>query len=68
MSDARSDLILEHLRAIRGEIGDLKISMTEVKERLGLLEEQYASISRRVDRIDGRLERIERRLDLVEAE
>jgi predicted nucleic acid-binding Zn-ribbon protein len=67
MSDERADLILEHLRAIRSDISDLKISMVEVKERLGFLEAQYASISRRVDRIDGRLERIERRLDLVEA-
>jgi predicted nucleic acid-binding Zn-ribbon protein len=67
MSEERGDLILEHLRPIRSEIGDLKTSMVEVKERLGFLEAQYASISRRVDRIDGRLERIERRLDLVEA-
>jgi predicted nucleic acid-binding Zn-ribbon protein len=67
MSDERADLILEHLRAIRSDISDLKTSMVEVKERLGFLEAQYASISRRVDRIDGRLERIERRLDLVEA-
>lgn len=67
MSDQRTDLILEHLRAIRGDIADLKTSMVEVKERLGFLEAQYASISRRVDRIDSRLERIERRLDLVEA-
>jgi hypothetical protein len=56
MSEDGADLILDHLRAIRSE-----------KERLGFLEAQYASISRRVDRIDGRLERIERRLDLVEA-
>jgi predicted nucleic acid-binding Zn-ribbon protein len=67
MSEERGDLILEHLRAIRGDIGDLRTSMIEVKERLGFLKAQYASISRRVDRIDGRLERIERRLDLVEA-
>ena len=67
MSDDRADLILEHLRAIRSEIGELKRFMVEVKERLGFLEAQYASISRRVDRIDSRLDRIERRLDLVEA-
>ena len=67
MSDERVDLILEHLRAIRSEIGDLKTSIIEIKEWLGFLEAQYASISRRVDRIDGRLERIERRFDLVEA-
>jgi predicted nucleic acid-binding Zn-ribbon protein len=67
MSDERADLILEHLRAIRSDISDLKTSMVEFKEWLGFLEAQYASISRRVDRIDSRLERIERRLDLVEA-
>ena len=67
MSDERVDLILEHLRAIRSEIGDLKTSIIEIKEWLGFLEAQYASISQRVDRIDGRLDRIERRLELVEA-
>ena len=66
MSDAPSDLILEHLRAIRTELAGLKTSVVEVKERLGFLEAQYASISQCVDRIDGRLDRIERRLDLVE--
>jgi predicted nucleic acid-binding Zn-ribbon protein len=67
MSDARGDLILEHLRAIRGDIADVKTAVIEVKERLGFLEAQYASISQRVDRIDSRLDRIERRLDLVDA-
>ena len=33
--------------------------MAEVKERLGFLEGQYASISRRVDRIDSRLDLVE---------
>ncbi|HEX3954651.1 MAG TPA: hypothetical protein VHW90_13820 [Stellaceae bacterium] len=68
MSDGRADLILEHLRAVRSDIADLKTSVIEVKERLGLIEAQYASVSQRVDRIDGRLARIERRLDLVDAE
>jgi predicted nucleic acid-binding Zn-ribbon protein len=67
MSDARGDLIIEHLRAIRADLADLKTAIVEVKERLGFLEAQYASVSQRVDRIDGRLDRIERRLDLVEA-
>ncbi len=38
----------------------------ETKERLGFIEQQYASISRRVDRIDERLDRVEKRLELVE--
>jgi len=61
-------LVLEHLRAIRGDIADLKTTMLEVKQRLGFLEEAYASLSRRVDRLDERLERIERRLDIAEAQ
>lgn len=64
MSD---NLVLEHLRAIRAtqeKHGDV---LAEVRERVGMLESQYASLSRRVDRIDLRLDRIERRLDIVEA-
>ena len=41
--------------------------MIEVKERLGLIESQYASLSRRADRIGGDVELIKRRLNLVEA-
>jgi predicted nuclease with TOPRIM domain len=64
MSD---NLVLDHLRAIRGDLGELKADMREVKERLGILETQYASVSRRVDRIGGDVERIKVRLDLVDA-
>jgi predicted nucleic acid-binding Zn-ribbon protein len=67
MTDENTSIILEHLRRIRADIGELKHDNLEVKARLGHLEGQYASISNRVDRIDTRLERIERRLDLVEA-
>jgi predicted nuclease with TOPRIM domain len=64
MSD---NLVLELLRAIRTDIGEMKTDIIEVKERLGLLEHQYASLSRRVDRIGGDVETIKRRLDLVDA-
>lgn len=67
MSDAASNLVLELLRAIRGDLADLKGDMLEVKERLGLIEGQYASLSRRVDRVGGDVELIKRRLNLVEA-
>lgn len=59
--------MLELLRAIRGDMADLKQDMVEVKERLGILEAQYSSLSRRVDRIGGDVERIKRRLDLADA-
>ena len=62
MTEAES-LVLEHLRHIRGAVDGLR----EVKGRLGILENQYASLSSRVDRIDGRIERIEQRLELIEA-
>ena len=65
MSD---NLVLEHLRAIRGDLAGLKADMIEVKERLGLLEAQYSSISRRTDRISGDIELIKRRLDIVPAD
>ena len=61
------NLVLEHLRAIRGAMERLSEDMQEVKVRLGILESQYASISSRLDRLDARVLRIEKRLDLVEA-
>ena len=63
MSD---NLVLELLRAIRGDIAGLKTDVLEVKERIGFLEGQTASVSRRIDRISGDVEQIKRRLDLVE--
>ena len=67
MSDAPQSLVLELPRAIRGDIGELKADVIEVKERLGLIEQQYASLSRRVDRVGGDVELIKRRLELTEA-
>ena len=64
MSD---NMVLELLRAIRGDIAGLRADMVEVKERLGLLEAAGASVSRRMDRVGGDVEQIKRRLDLVDA-
>ncbi len=41
--------------------------MVEVKERLGLMQSQYASLSRRIDRLSGDMEQVKRVLNLVEA-
>ena len=38
-----------------------------MKQRIGNLANQYATMSNRRDRMDIRIERIERRLDLTEA-
>ena len=67
MSAPPFDLVLELLRAIRGDVGHTRSDVIEIKERLGLLEGGYASLSRRVDRIGGDVERINVRLELSDA-
>lgn len=67
MSDQPDNLVLVFLRRLDSKLDKLAEDMTEVKQRLGQLEGQYASISRRVDSLDFRLERVERRLDIVPA-
>jgi hypothetical protein len=74
MSDAVENLVLEHLRHLRGlaettlqKINDLTTRMGFVEEGIASLHSEYAHVSVRLDRVDNRLDRIERRLDLVEA-
>ena len=59
------ELIFETLKAIQATQARHSEDLREIKERLGILEMQYASLSRRVDKIEERVGRIERRLDLV---
>ena len=61
------NLTLIHLRRLSEQLDGLREDNREIKTRLGILEQQNASLSTRLDRIEGRLDRIERRLDLVEA-
>ncbi|MET3855800.1 hypothetical protein [Rhizobium sp. OAE497] len=68
MSDkVTNELIYETLKRMQETLALHTQYHLETKERIGFLEQQYASISRRVDRIDERLDRVERRLGLVEA-
>lgn len=67
MSQSTDNLVLEMLRAIRATQEKHSHDLLEIKERIGFVEQQYASISRRVDRIDERLDRVDRRLGLIEA-
>lgn len=68
MSDnVTNELIYETLKRMQETLSAHTQYHLETKERLGFIEQQYASISRRIDRIDERLERVERRLDLVES-
>jgi hypothetical protein len=67
MSDkVTNELIFETLKRMQDTLALHTQFHLETKERLGFIEQQYASISRRVDRIDERIDRIERRLGLIE--
>ncbi|OJT96144.1 MAG: hypothetical protein BGN83_11070 [Rhizobium sp. 63-7] len=68
MSDkVTNELIYETLKRMQETLALHTQYHLETKERLGFLEQQYASISTRLDRLDTRVLRIEKRLDLVEA-
>jgi predicted nucleic acid-binding Zn-ribbon protein len=60
-------IVLRLLRTIDQKVDNLRDDMREVKTRIGLMEQQYASLSNRIDRIELRLDRIETRLGLIEA-
>lgn len=73
MTENVENLILEHIRHIRGRVDQVAEDLGTVKLRLSSLESQVAGLHgdnaiahQRMDRIESRLERIERRLDLVE--
>ncbi len=60
MSDVPDNLILARLREIREMLGEVKEDTASIKLRVGMLEAGYASISLRLDRLDTRMDRIER--------
>ena len=58
---------LRWMRRIDAKL-DLRADIARgTRTRVGLLAQQYTSVSTRIDRLENRLERIERRLDLVDA-
>ena len=81
MPDEPESLILQHLRAIRSDLGAVRETQAEHTSRLGRLELSVAETKRsladvdvqlaehsvRLDRINSRLDRIDQRLGLVEA-
>ena len=78
MTDNIENLVLEHLRAIRAEMGSIKDDVREIKSRVNTLEAGQATIIQQIGRLTGmaaeqhvrydrlleRIERLERRLDL----
>jgi hypothetical protein len=72
------NIVLEHLRHIRGVVDAVRDDIADLKSRVTTLEfavgnlaaieaSHYAGHSGRLDRIDARLDRIERRLELADA-
>ncbi|MDA8261175.1 MAG: hypothetical protein M0Z99_36970 [Betaproteobacteria bacterium] len=75
------NLVLEHLRALRTELAQVKDDTSEIKMRLTSLDERltlaekgianvhgdFAIIQIRMDKQGDRLERIEKRLELTPA-
>lgn len=73
MTDETENLVLEHLRHIRSQIGnigaevqDMKLRLSSTERHMGEIQVQLAGVNSRLDRHDERLGRIERRLELVE--
>ncbi len=67
------NLVLEHLRAIRGDVAELKEGQTRLERRLSTVEHHLAALvsAAAYDRADldslrRRVERIEHRLELTE--
>jgi hypothetical protein len=81
MTDEVQTLVLELLRAIRADIGDMRREQRDMKARLvsvenqlvqmhkglALIHEDMAGLNVRLDGLGERVERIERRLELRES-
>lgn len=67
MNADTENLVLEHLRHIRGKVDRIADDVKDLKVRMTHLEEGQAVIHRRIDRVEDRLDRIEKRLELTEA-
>lgn len=66
MPEEPDNVVLVYLRRLNERLDALHEDNREIKTRLGILAQQGASLSSRIDRIEFRLDRIEKRLDLVE--
>jgi hypothetical protein len=60
------NLILDHLRHVRGAVDALREDMREVKTRLDDLISNFAGLANRFEGLDAWLARLERRLGVIE--
>jgi septation ring formation regulator EzrA len=71
MTDDMTNIVLEHLRQMRGDLSEVKESLRNLTMRFGAVEGHLASLhvseaaqNSELDRVKQRLDRIERRLEL----
>jgi hypothetical protein len=67
MANGMDEFVLEHLRAIRADMSEMKLKIDELAGGYAGLLKIAASQGDAIVRLDRRVERIEKRLDLVEA-
>jgi predicted nuclease with TOPRIM domain len=67
MADGPENLLLHILRNVDAKVDRIAADLKKIKVRSGILGQQYANMSNRIDRIEDRLERIENRLGLIDA-
>lgn len=74
MNTETENLVLEHLPAIRSDVGTLRDDMRDLRQRVSSMERHLvniqsdvADIHQRLDTHGDRLARIERRLELADA-
>jgi archaellum component FlaC len=66
MSDRPDSLVLRFIRQVDAKLDRVIDDLGDIKVRVTNVEENLATLNRRVDRMDLRMERIEGRLNLVE--
>jgi hypothetical protein len=74
MTENTENLVLEHLRAIRADVGDIKDRLTQVELNTAMLGQQLGALTTAVysgknetQDLRRRVERIEQRLNLSDA-
>jgi phage shock protein A len=74
MTNNAENIILEHLRVMRTDIGDVKGDVRDIKARLASIESYIATLhgdqartGLTLDQLAERVERLEKRAGLIEA-
>jgi hypothetical protein len=66
MTADRTDMIMNLLLTIRGDLAVVQRDVRGVKSHISALERSYATLSSRLDRMSDDIASIKRRLDIVD--